>query len=907
MSLHRRKMHFMAGAIVLVLTGVAVSASPREDAQRILEAAGVEGGLVVHLGCGDGSLTAALGAGDGFLVQGLDADPANVRQARAHIRSEGQYGRVSVERLSGDRLPYIDDLANLVVVSDRGNVPMDEIMRVLAPLGVAYVKEGEAWKKRIKPRPDALDVWTHYLYDATNNAVAHDTVVGPPRRTQWTGGPRWARHHDHMASMSAMVATDRRVFTIMDEGSVASIRLPANWYLSARDAFNGTLLWKRAIPDWWPHLYPLKSGPGLLPRRLVAVGGEVYVTLGLAAPLSALDAATGKTLRTYEGTKGTEEVLHCDGLLFVVCNPALPNGLTDFAQSNSHCWTAQRQRSNQFGWHGEKKRVMGIETDSGKVLWKHTEPVGPLTLAADGKRVYYMRQDRIVARDPKSGKELWASDTVPVRKVIGTGFGPTLVIHKGVVLFYGGQKHTLVGLDAETGKKLWEGKLPPSGHFCPEDVLCVGGLAWAADIAGARNSGTFIGRDVRSGEVAREVPQDVNNNLFVMHQRCYRSKATVNWLIPPRIGTEFVDFRKEHWNVNHWVRGGCIYGIVPCNGLLYATPHSCACYMQSKLSGFYALGPAAKKKRAEPSDEERLEKGPAYGSAISNLKSETSKADWPTYRHDSLRSGHTASAVPADLQRAWQTDLGGRLSAVTAAGGRLYVASVETHTVHALDARTGKPAWSYTAGGRVDSPPTIWNGRALFGSADGHIYCLRASDGELLWRFRAAPHADTMVAYDQVESVWPVHGSVLVQDGVIYAVAGRCMFLDGGMRLLRLDAKTGRKISETVLDDRVPGTGEDLYTKMRHKQLPVALPDILSSEPAWSRAAPTTRAARACTSSPPSGSSTDPGGTGPTGSGPRTSRRGGASGIATAASSPTGESCASMIPACTDTAATPST
>jgi len=284
MSLHRRKMHFMAGAIVLVLTGVAVSASPREDAQRILEAAGVEGGLVVHLGCGDGSLTAALGAGDGFLVQGLDADPANVRQARAHIRSEGQYGRVSVERLSGDRLPYIDDLANLVVVSDRGNVPMDEIMRVLAPLGVAYVKEGEAWKKRIKPRPDALDVWTHYLYDATNNAVAHDTVVGPPRRTQWTGGPRWARHHDHMASMSAMVATDRRVFTIMDEGSVASIRLPANWYLSARDAFNGTLLWKRAIPDWWPHLYPLKSGPGLLPRRLVAVGGRFAPTREPRAP-----------------------------------------------------------------------------------------------------------------------------------------------------------------------------------------------------------------------------------------------------------------------------------------------------------------------------------------------------------------------------------------------------------------------------------------------------------------------------------------------------------------------------------------------------------------------------------------------------------------------------------------------
>ena len=31
-----------------------------EQAEQILESAGIRGGLVVHLGCGDGSLTAAL-------------------------------------------------------------------------------------------------------------------------------------------------------------------------------------------------------------------------------------------------------------------------------------------------------------------------------------------------------------------------------------------------------------------------------------------------------------------------------------------------------------------------------------------------------------------------------------------------------------------------------------------------------------------------------------------------------------------------------------------------------------------------------------------------------------------------------------------------------------------------------
>ena len=61
----------------------------------------------------------------------------------------------------------------------------------------------------------------------------------------------------------------------------------------------------------------------------------------------------------------------------------------------------------------------------------------------------------------------------------------------------------------------------------------------------------------------------------------------------------------------------------------------------------------------------------------------------------------------------------------------------------------------------------------LFGCADGYIYCLTADDGRLVWRFRAAPEDRQMVAFEQVESVWPVHGAVLVRDDVAYVTAGR--------------------------------------------------------------------------------------------------------------------------------------
>lgn len=59
------------------------SAWADHSAQEILEASGVQGGLIVHLGCGEGERTTALfrAADDAFVVQGLDADAANVERA----------------------------------------------------------------------------------------------------------------------------------------------------------------------------------------------------------------------------------------------------------------------------------------------------------------------------------------------------------------------------------------------------------------------------------------------------------------------------------------------------------------------------------------------------------------------------------------------------------------------------------------------------------------------------------------------------------------------------------------------------------------------------------------------------------------------------------------------------------
>ena len=832
---------YLVMSLVLVMVAVAVAGAARGAdaagagrAREILAATGVTGGLVVHLGCGDGALTAALGAGEGFLVQGLDARGDNVARARRAVRAAGRYGPVAIDQLTGDRLPLADNIVRLVVADDLGPVPMGEVMRVLCPDGVAYVKRDGRWVKTVKPLPGEIDEWTHYFHGADGNPVAHDTVVGPPRRLQWAGGPRWARHHDHMASMTSLVSAGGRLFYIFDEGLTASIQLPSKWRLIARDAFGGAILWKRTIDQWNTRQWPLKSGPAHLTRRLVAVDNRVYVTLSIEAPVTALDAATGKTVLTYAGSERTREIIVSDGMLLAVIGTGASK-LPDWRRRHSYVWDNTRRANADWAWTGQKRLIAAYDAASGKKLWQSEAPVSPCSLAADGGRVIFHDGAKVVCLARKTGKRLWASEPVKTAMPVQTNTGPRTLIHADVVLT-AGNTGQMTALSADSGKTLWQAKHEPSGHQSLKDLMVVRGIVWTAPIAQGNQSGTYTGRDVRTGKVVSTFPEDVR--IYWFHHRCYPAKATDNFLLTSRNGIEFVDPRAKHWQTHHWVRGGCIYGIMPCNGLVYAPMNSCGCYLESKLHSFNALAPGKRSKEGgrrskvegqRSKEGGRLEKGPAFGknpqSAIRNPQSE-----WSTYRHDASRSGATSARVPADLKQAWRAVISGRLSPPVIAGGRVFVAAIDAHTVHAIDAASGKVAWSYTAGARVDSPPTIYRGLALFGSADGYVYAVSAAEGKLAWRFRAAPADERIVAHEQVESVWPVHGSVLVEDGVLYLTAGRSIFLDGGIRMIRLDPATGTLLGQTLWDERDPSSGKNMQVHVKGLHMPVALSDVLSSD-----------------------------------------------------------------------------
>ena len=284
-----------------------------------------------------------------------------------------------------------------------------------------------------------------------------------------------------------------------------------------------------------------------------------------------------------------------------------------------NCMHVERNRvAAHWSWNTKRNsRIVAVQADSGNVLWTKQCPVIPLTLAVNDQGVFFHDGDKIMRLHRQTGNIVWESEPVGRRRSIPSNFGCTLVLHDDVVLFAGGDR-SQYSLSAETGEILWTAKHSLSGHHSPEDLLVVDGLAWSGEIANSKDSGIFIGRDVHTGDIKRQFAPDVKTHWF--HQRCYRSKATDRFLLCSRTGIEFVDIDSEHWEPHHWVRGGCIYGIMPSNGLVYAPPHACACYADAKLFGFCALAPASPSRSVsgEVSDVRRLIRGPAYKARITS-------------------------------------------------------------------------------------------------------------------------------------------------------------------------------------------------------------------------------------------------------------------------------------------------
>jgi outer membrane protein assembly factor BamB len=205
----------------------------------------------------------------------------------------------------------------------------------------------------------------------------------------------------------------------------------------------------------------------------------------------------------------------------------------------------------------------------------------------------------------------------------------------------------------------------------------------------------------------------------------------------------------------------------------------------------------------------------AGGCSILDPTETTASTDWPTYRHDSARSGVSGATLRPPLTRQWVFKArhapqpawddpkpvaveGIRerrrvhfddVFQVVSDGKGVYFGSSSSNKVYALDARDGRIRWTVNTNGPVRLAPTLWRGRVLVGSDDGLVRCLYAEDGKPAWTFRAAPGKKLLLGNGRMISRWPVRTGVLVEDGIAYFGSG--IFPAEGVFLYAVNAADG--------------------------------------------------------------------------------------------------------------------
>jgi outer membrane protein assembly factor BamB len=743
---------------------------------------------VVQLGASDIRSAAKLSLTGRYLIHVLDPNAAKTKSAQKRLRTEGYYGLAWAEQTTDrDRLPYAENIVNLIVVQDY-TAPLDELARVLTPGGsIVILNQEVVGNKQLeaagfdsirhsgtslvgrKPWPDEMDIWSHPRHAADGNAVSLDTMVGPPDRVRWIAAAT--------SEVEGMVSAGGR-----------------NFYggILARDSFNGLRLWHRTLTRKGEVNAEDFELPRLAREGSRPIASDRFLFAILQNRPVALDSATGQVVVELGDMESPTAMIY-DGAGVIAA---------------------------------DDESVRAFDVESGKEIWK-VAAAEPRNIIADGTvvcliqgRVRRGEKAEAVVLDAKTGEVKWNRDDYPWLTLT-----TRTVLAQGMLVF---EVSTLNDHDAgngihvvsvDSGQHQWSKEYPPAMNharqaramFLEGDLWILhGGKVNTSDEANrSRTPAQISALDPKTGETRRTFPAGLAH--------CFPPVATPNYMFAGEL--DMTNLSSGEVIANRITKANCSResGWIPANGLVYTTPKHCTCWPM--LRGFVAMAPkspaASYAANLPPHKIEfLLEKGPAE---VDRNAAATEPADWPLYRHDRWRSGSSLTPGPKSLDKRWnlalktETDVQakvsgpilhdwkenpvvkGPLSAPTIAGGIAYVTRPDAHELIAINTSSGEIRWRFTANGRLDTPPAIYRGLCLFGSAAGWVYALRADDGELVWRMRAAPTDQRIVAYGQVESPWPVPGAVLVMDDIAYFAAGRQPLADGGILVFAVDPFTGER------------------------------------------------------------------------------------------------------------------
>ncbi len=233
-----------------------------EKLSTVLKGMDSKSGLCLVIGLEDWRLPLEIARISEFDVIVLDESQNIVNDWRDMLQAKNIYGRKinALQVPDINLLPVASELANLVWVNTKANVTADQIIRLIAPGGMAVIDEGrDNWMEnsnldwqvdinklddgglRLLKRPfETAGEWTHQYAFPDNSAYGGESFWGSTRsedfEIQWMGRPGPRFQTDRSGRKPSPLAVNGLMFVQGNERIVTV------------DIYNGSILWTKDFP-----------------------------------------------------------------------------------------------------------------------------------------------------------------------------------------------------------------------------------------------------------------------------------------------------------------------------------------------------------------------------------------------------------------------------------------------------------------------------------------------------------------------------------------------------------------------------------------------------------------------------------------------------------------------------------
>ncbi len=435
-------------------------------------------GLCLVIGLEDKKVPVEIARNSKFDVIVLDESDSRIKDLQSELQENAVYGRkinaLSVKNLNN--IPVVSELANMVWANNKPEVSADEIIRLIAPGGIAIVDNvTENWlnDSNLDWQVDAQESgekglilkklpfentgdWTHQYARPDNSAFGGESLWGSTKsedfEVQWMGRPGPRFQTDRSGRKPSPLAVDGRMFVQGNERIVAV------------DVYNGNILWSKGFLGF------MRMNIHRDCSNWAADHDYLYLAIG--GNLIKVDQKTGSVVRVIS----LENEMNNWGFISVVDNKILGSSVPDGSNfSDYHGGT---------GWYDAKggplafkvisKTLFALDKQGNKNVWTY-KPQGVIinpTITMYNDQICFVESEGaklskdgrggddlfkntwLITLDLNSGKQVWKRKikTMPGITMYSMAAGNG----KYVIVSSHNWKYQIYAYDTDNGKLIWQ-------------------------------------------------------------------------------------------------------------------------------------------------------------------------------------------------------------------------------------------------------------------------------------------------------------------------------------------------------------------------------------------------------------------------------------------------------------------